>query len=70
MINAKVKTPFGEGLAQGSFAVMSGSEQVVRGLIVRLPVNDVTRKQLNQLNCLTPRAQVSGLWVFQAGELK
>lgn len=69
--NQKVNTPIGEGTAQGSFHITDANGHlIVAGVGVRLPVNDVTRKQLNKSNCVTPRANVSGLWVFSESELK
>lgn len=68
--NQRVKTPLGEGVAQGPFAVVDGNgAEVVRAVLVRLPVNETTVKALKQSNCVTPRASLSGLWVFQEGEL-
>ncbi len=69
--NQKVTTPIGEGVAQGSFQITDSSGHlIVAGVGVRLPVDDVTKKQMNKSNCLTPRANVSGLWVFSESELK
>lgn len=69
--NMKIKTPLGEGTMQAPFAVKDAQgEHVVRGALVRLPINDVTRPHLNKSNCLTPHAQISGLWVFQESELQ
>lgn len=69
--NMKIKTPLGEGTMQAPFAVKDAQgENVVRGALVRLPINDVTRPHLNKSNCLTPHAQISGLWVFQESELQ
>jgi len=70
MTNVKVKTPIGEGMTQGRFTVRDGqSEAVVTGVLVRLPINDVTRSELNKSNCVTPSAEHSGLWVFSESEL-
>ena len=68
--NQKVRTPLGEGIAQGLFAVTSEAGFVASGVIVRLPVDEVTRRELRKSNCITPRAQVSGLWVFDVKDLK
>lgn len=68
--NQKVKTPFGDGVVQGFFAVHSRDEQVVTGVAVRLPVNDLTRPELNKSNCLTPLAVFSGVWVFKQEQLQ
>lgn len=69
--NQKVVTPIGEGIAQGSFHITDGSGNLIAaGVGVRLPVNDVTKKQMNKSHCLTPRANVSGIWVFAESELK
>jgi hypothetical protein len=67
--NMKVSTPIGMGIIQGAFAVMAGNEAVVNGVMVRLPIDDATRPQLAQSNCLTPHASLSGVWVFQEKEL-
>lgn len=68
--NTKVKTPIGEGMIQGAFAVQDGhGGNVVQGALVRLPINDSTRPHLNKSNCVTPRASLSGVWVFGISEL-
>ncbi len=68
--NTKVKTPLGEGMIQGAFAIQdTHGGKVVQGALVRLPVNDTTRPHLNKSNCVTPRASSSGVWVFKEGEL-
>lgn len=70
-VNQKVKTPLGEGIVQGAFAVEGKSgEGIITGVAVRLPVNDLTRDCLGQSNCMTPRAMLSGVWVFDESELK
>lgn len=70
-INQKVKTPLGVGLFQAPFAVVDDTGQtVVIGALVKLPVNDETGKALRKSNCLTPHAKISGLWVFQEGEIQ
>jgi len=38
------------------------------GLLVRLPVNDATRPHLGA--SWTPRARISGLWVFAIEEME
>ena len=69
-INTKVNTPIGAGMVQGAFAVQSAhGENVVNGVLVRLPVNDATRPTMKQSNCLTPKAMTSGLWVFKEEEV-
>ena len=55
-INSTIQTPLGSGIVQGQWHT--------GGIILRLPVNDATRPHLGDDNCLTPRAQRSGLWVF------
>lgn len=70
-VNQKIKTPIGEGVIQGFFAVIdSNSEKAAVGVAVRLPVNDLTRPELNKSNCLTPLAVFSGVWVFPEKDLK
>ncbi len=70
--NQKVDTPLGEGFVQGQFAVLDPETNALisSGIAVRLPVNEVTRPHLNNSNCLTSRATMSGVWVFQESELK
>lgn len=69
-LNQKVQTPLGEGEYQAPFAVVDGMGQtVVIGMMVKLPVNEQTSKALRKSNCLTPSAKLSGLWVFQEGEI-
>lgn len=69
--NTKVKTSMGEGIAQApAFSIRDGhGNDIVQGVLVRLPINDATRPHLNKSNCLTPHAVLSGLWVFQVQEL-
>lgn len=67
--NTKVKTPLGEGMVQGAFAIKANGEDVVQGALVCLPINDITRPHLNRSNCITPHARLSGLWVFQIKDL-
>lgn len=65
LTNTKVVTPLGSGVVQGPYTVRDGAgETVVRAVLVRLPVNDMTRPALNRSNCVTPNANESGLWVF------
>lgn len=69
IINCKVSTPLGDGLYQSMYASSTGAQPTTR-VLVRLPINDDTRKHLNKSNCLTPRAIISGLWTFDASEVK
>lgn len=69
-VNEKVNTPIGQGVVQGPFGVNDGNgEAVVRGVLVRLPVDDATRSHLKKSFCVTPNAEVSALFVFQEGQL-
>jgi len=70
-VNQKVRTPIGEGVIQGFFAVLDGNnEKAAVGVAVRLPVNDLTRAELHKENCLTPMAVFSGVWVFPEKDLR
>lgn len=71
-INQKVKTPLGEGFVQGQFMVLDANTEALisKGIAVRLPVNEMTRPCLNNDNCLTSHASLSGVWVFQESELQ
>ena len=70
--NEKVETPLGPGIAQApAFSIQDAhGNDVAQGVLVRLPINETTRPHLNKSNCLTPHANISGLWVFQVGQLK
>jgi hypothetical protein len=69
--NTTVKTPLGDGIAQApAFSIRDGQgNDIVQGVLVRLPINDATRSHMKKSNCLTPQATLSGLWVFQVKEL-
>jgi len=68
--NAKVVTPLGEGVVQGAFQILDGhGNEIARGVGVRLPVNDVTKVEMQKSYCLTPHAHINGLWVFNESEL-
>lgn len=68
-VNMPVSTPLGDGVLQGRFEVRDGSgSSVSDAMMVRLPINNATRRQLHASNCLTPRAEGSGLWVFSASD--
>lgn len=69
--NQKVTTPLGVRMVQGRFAIVDANEQhVTTAVLVRLPINDVTRAEMSKSYCLTPRAVESGLWVFSSEDLK
>lgn len=69
--NQPVNTPLGRGVTQGAFMATGGqNELVAHGIIVRLAINDVTKPTMNQSNCLTPHATLSGLWVFGQGDVQ
>jgi hypothetical protein len=63
--NQRVNTPLGEGIVQSPFMVIDGPVK----FLVRLPVNEQTNPHLKDSNCVTPRAEKSGLWVFSREEL-
>jgi hypothetical protein len=63
-INQSVITPITAeiGYAQGGW--------IDSGILVRLPINKETEKYKKKSTCITPKATLSGLWVFQEDELK
>jgi hypothetical protein len=63
--NSKVKTPLGVGISQGCFSNLEG----INAVLVRLPINEITKAELIKSNCMTPRALLSGLWVFDKAEV-
>ena len=66
LLNPRVQTPIGEGVYQGKYrAVLSPVDRY----LVRLPVNEQTSQHLNGEKCITPRAAVSALFVFDPGEV-
>ena len=69
--NSTVMTPLGKGVVQGHFEVQAKRDgvMVAHGIMVRLPINEVTRGEMKKSNCLTPRATASGLWVFEESQL-
>lgn len=63
--NRTVQTPIGEGVAQSSLIHdKSGNKYVVR-----LPINEQTKPHLKDANCITQRADRTGLWFFLEKEL-
>lgn len=60
-VNEEVSTPLGDGIVEG----MNSYGKV----IVRLPVNDVTRPHLIEAYG-TKRANISGLWPFDETDIK
>lgn len=63
--NQAVITPLGNGTVQAPRFGDSGF------VLVRLPLNDITRAQLNQEKCVTPKAsQLSALFIFPKSELQ
>jgi len=70
MLNRKMSTPLGDGIVFGHFQLKdAGVEGIATRVLVRLPVNDVTREHLRDSNCVTPRAEKNGLWVFPVSEV-
>ena len=69
--NQKVITPIGDGVVQGGFEITdSAGNLIVAGVGVRLPVNDVTKSHLKKRYCITPKSELSALFVFPESELK
>lgn len=70
-LNQEVKTPMGDGIVRGYFAIESADtgEEITKGISVRLPVNDITRPHLAEPSCMTPRATEYGVWVFPEADL-
>lgn len=65
MIGQKVKTPYGEGVEQGEYAMVDAMGAVVSvRRLVRIVINDETVRHLQDANCLTPRAVRSALFTF------
>lgn len=63
--NQSVRTPFGQGRCGGT---VKHDELVL--YLIRMPITDTTKLHRYDSNCLTPGAQLSGLWVFQKSELQ
>jgi hypothetical protein len=70
-INQLVKTPIGKGRVVGLYSILDMNQaNIVRGVVVRLPINDATRVELKRDNCITPRAVISGVWSFGEADLE
>lgn len=70
MLNQLVNTPIGQGRYQGRLVPDIDGHSDGQLALVRLPINEETRTQLNQSNCLTPKATTTGLWSFNESELR
>lgn len=70
-LNQPVVTPLGEGVFQGAFALLKpGTEEVEETVaLVRVKLSPEMETHLKDPNCKTPHAMISGLWLFQEGEL-
>ena len=67
--NELTDTPLGKGRSFGRFELkVKGQESLNDLMIVRLPLNDVTREHLKDSNCLTPNAKKSALFTFPFSE--
>jgi len=68
--NQMVQTPLGEGRAFGLFHLKdAGQESIGQRVVVRLPVNDVTRPHLKEESCLTQKAEHSAVFIFDIEEV-
>jgi len=63
--NQTIQTPIGKGVVQSPVIQFGGTSKY----LVRLPINEQTTLHLKDVNCITPRASQSGLWVFTEAEL-
>ena len=71
IINQLVNTPIGQGRCQGNFVPPEHNTPLKKRMVlVRLPINDQTRRYLWHSNCITHRAIHSGLWAFNESELQ
>lgn len=76
--NARVKTPIGDGVCQGSYAATdvtgldssdAESQPVEHYVLVRIPITEENLHLLGSTKCLTPRATTSALFVFAESEV-
>ena len=67
-INERIHTPLGLGVVQGQLSTVNPKDETAR-VIVRVKLTESIRARLADANCLTPRAQISGLWTFTPQEL-
>jgi len=69
--NQFVQTPLGEGRSFGLFQLKDAKQEGIgERVLVRLPVNDMTRPHLKASNCLTPNANHSALFTFDMEEVR
>lgn len=70
-VNQTVVTPLGQGTVQGILKLkLQSGETVKESALVRLPINQETTVHLHDLNCWTPHAQQSGLWLFSKSDIQ
>ena len=71
LFNVVVLTPLGVGRSFGTFVMKdAGQESIGQRVVVRLPVDDVTRPRLKDGNCLTQNAVASALFTFELDEVE
>ena len=71
VFNQLVKTPLGEGRAFGVFHLKDANrESVGQRVVVRLPVDDVTRPHLKAENCLTQKAETTAVFTFDINDVE
>lgn len=69
--NQMVTTPLGKGRAFGQFLLKNAAQEgIEQRVVVRLPVNDVTRPRLMDENCLTKRAEKTAVFTFAVHEVE
>jgi len=63
-----VVTPLGEGMLLGvcgeKHISAKGVVKTIDGYMVRIIVDEITRSHLQDENCTTRRATISGVWIF------
>jgi hypothetical protein len=64
-----LKTPLGIGTFQGFMPVLVNG-YIVNKVMIRLPINAQTEPHKKDSNCLTKRANASGLWLFSQDEVE
>jgi len=70
-VNMSVMTPLGRGTVFGCYGTLNpdGSNSNHAHWVVQLPIEGQAEKAKRRAMCLTPRAEKSGLFIFEESEL-
>jgi hypothetical protein len=64
-LNEQVQTPIGPGIVEHTWPLHGR-----RHVLVRIQITDANHQHLQDENCMTRQAQIFGLWIYDAMEVK